>query len=240
MIELVPALVRDDPSAEVSAQQRQIADQVGELVPHVLVGEAKFVFDGPVLSHHQHVARGEVLPHALGLELRGFALQQEGPRGGDLPHVVVFAQPEAEHLPAYAGDAGVVQIVEDVQAVDGPGHGNEHGVALADGDGFFDDVDLLRNLLLDDSRVEHRVGEGFGRSVRRGRFRGGHVDLEVVQVQSPGGRQHVLDRFDARDAVHQHGASRLGGHVGDVGGDADRFGKVGADKHDAAVGLARA
>ena len=98
-----------------SAQQREVADQVENLVAHVLVRPPQPVVDGPVGSDDERVAGRPAASQPLLLQGFGFALEAERARGGDLARERFLVDRERELLGA-DGRPGIVERVRDVQA----------------------------------------------------------------------------------------------------------------------------
>ena len=76
VVQLVPALVRDDPPADRPADEVQVADQVEHLVAGAFVGEAELLSIGPVGRDDQQLLGRQVLAQAAGAQLLGFVLRR--------------------------------------------------------------------------------------------------------------------------------------------------------------------
>ena len=86
MVKGVAGLAGENAPHDRLAQQAQVADQVQDLVPDALVGEAELVLDRPVLTEYQDVVIGQVRAQPAGQQLVSLRLQDEGPSRGDVPH----------------------------------------------------------------------------------------------------------------------------------------------------------
>ena len=68
---------------EIDAAEREVADEVEDLVPGRCVGMAELVFDEAVRAEDEQVFGREVPADADGAEREGFALEDERPAVGD-------------------------------------------------------------------------------------------------------------------------------------------------------------
>ena len=71
-------------AGEVEPAQREVADQVEDLVPGGFVREPHGIVDRPVSAEHEQVGRGEVPAHTHRPQPGGFRLCNERPALGEV------------------------------------------------------------------------------------------------------------------------------------------------------------
>src|SRR5215204_5667597 len=94
MVELMPALARDEPPADRPAYEVQVADEVEHLVAHTFVGPVERVIQRTVRRDDQQFLRRQVLAHAARAEVIGLVLKGEGTRRRELSLKIIAAQGE--------------------------------------------------------------------------------------------------------------------------------------------------
>jgi len=80
----MPAAMRHEVADQVAARQRQVADQVQELVPHTFVRVTQLVLQRPLVGKHEQVLGTCPLAEALGPEPISLGFEHEGPAGRQL------------------------------------------------------------------------------------------------------------------------------------------------------------
>lgn len=76
-VKSVSATVGGDAANNVSAREREVADDIERLVAYAFVIESQVVIDRPCLVEHEQVLKCYVLSDALAAKLLRLRLQQE-------------------------------------------------------------------------------------------------------------------------------------------------------------------
>src|SRR5215470_11617587 len=232
-VEGVAAVACDHVRAKLPAEQRQIAEQIQNLVANELVLVAEAVQRAAVAEHdgviERSAARQAVLPHetkiseeAVGAG-RGVLLDERPLRRRPRKHL----RPDRRVV--------VVERVADAERV------RRHEVNPPSG---APDAERTRKRehpasrrLLQATREREQAHEGLRASVEGGDLRPVHLDLEVVDPETEGRRHEVLDRLNA-GRIHPQGGRVMGVHDALRPG-RDPFPRRAHLEHDARVGGCR-
>ena len=115
-VERVARPVPDDVAAQVLAQERQVAEDVENLVAGRLVGEAQSIVDRAVRTEDHQVAHACPPAKALLPQSDRFFLEQECAATGDPPGEAGWSHVHGAHLPADRRPQAVVKQIAHPQA----------------------------------------------------------------------------------------------------------------------------
>ena len=149
VVQLVPALVRDEPPADRPADEVQVADQVEHLVPGALVGEAERVVDRAGRRDDQQFLGRQVLAQAAVAKLLASCSKTNVRAGASWLTKSSSPRRKRDRLPADRR-AGF-EVVDDFQVIGRPGQGGERRVAVRHLHRLPDDQRLRRRILLGDA-----------------------------------------------------------------------------------------
>ena len=230
-VEGVAGVARDDVAEDRPAQQREVADQVENLVTDELVAVAELVQDA-ALADDDRVVERAALREAVLPEIPHVLQEPVGAGGGDLLDEHVLRRFARDRLRADHG-MGAVERVADAKHV--AGDDLEPAGIGADPDGPVDDERLPTGRQgRAAGRVEQR-DEGPRAAVDRRDLGPVDPDLEVVEPQAGRRGHQVLDRLDPcpvdAEGGRVVGVHHARGERGDgrlVTGDAEDDAAVGA------------
>src|SRR5688572_23197105 len=140
--------VRRDAADDRPADQREVADQVENLVPNAFVGIAKFVVDDrAVAAEDEQIGRSRSASDALAAEPVDFAFADEGPGRRDVAGEGVRRVPIGQVLLPNARVVAVVEFVSELVAAFGNGGRLYDRVVLTDADVLLNDERRSRRAL---------------------------------------------------------------------------------------------
>ena len=116
-VERMAGTVGGDVAAQVHAEQRQVADDVEDLVPGRLVGVAQAVGDRPARAEHQQVGRRRSRAEALPPQLLRLGFEDEGAARGDALGELARRDDGGVDLPADRRLQAVIEEIADGQVV---------------------------------------------------------------------------------------------------------------------------
>ena len=230
-VEGVAGVARDDVTEDRPAQQREVADQVEDLVADELVAVAELVQDA-ALADDDRVVERAALGEAVLPEVPHVLQEPVGAGGGELLDEHVLRRLARDRLRADHG-MGAVERVADAKHV--AGDDLEPAGIGADPDRLVDDERLPTGRQGHAAgRVEQR-DEGSRAAVDRRDLGPVDPDLEVVEPQAGRRGHQVLDRLDPcpvdAEGGRVVGVHHARGERGDgrlVTGDAEDDAAVGA------------
>ena len=198
----MPGVPGDDVALHRAADQRQVPDDVEDLVAHELVLEPEGAVQDPLLAHHDGVVQGPAEREALLPEQLEVLQEAVRPRGGELLDEDPLGRHERRDLHAHRRML-VVERVADAEL--GRRQELDPAVLVADPDRLehSERRPAHRHLGVTARRVQERH-ERRRASVHRGQLGPVQLDEEIVDPESADRRQEVLDRLD----LHAVGADR--------------------------------
>ncbi len=237
----VPALVADDVALDRAADEREVPEQVEDLVAHELVGEAqrRLVHDAGGTDDDGIVHRA-AFDQALLAQPLDILPEDEGARGGDLVLEGLRVDVEGGVLGA---QHRLVVLDREADAKAVVGQGEQLDIVLDQADRLLDLEVAYRRALAHDSGLLD-AGDVV-RAAAVGRLRGlvaVQFDDDVVEAEAGQGGQHVLHRVDAVAVARERGVAKLLRHRRrevDVNGKIQRWIQIDAPEDDAGVGRRR-
>ena len=225
----------DDVGVEPRAEEREIAEDIEDLVASELVWEAQIVVNhSPVGSYDEGVCVGSAFPDSLSSEGFGLRFGEKCSCRSNLACEAGIFEDEGEVL---AGQAFrfVVEVIGDDKVVVGLRHGNKACVSLRDEERFVDGEYGSLGVLLDDAGVGQESSKRFGAAVNAGELLRVKLNEEIVNLQSEGGREQVFDCLYGGLPTLQTCSSRTTVDTLGTGTDRGVSGEVPSDEEDSLV-----
>ena len=194
-------VARDDVALNRAAEQREVADQVEDLVPDELVAIAELV-QHAALADDDRVVERAALRQAVPAQLIDVLQEAVGPGRRELPDERFFCRLARNHLGS-DGRMGAVKRVADAERV--AGEDLEPAGLGADADRPADDERLAPGAKRHAAGRAQQRDEGLGAAVGCRNFGSIHLDVEVVDAESRGRGHEMLDRLDARAVRAERG-----------------------------------
>ena len=193
------------------AQQRDVTDDIQNLVAHELILKAQaFLRNDLIALDHDRAIERAAFDLAELEQLLDVLVNRERPRGRDLRHVGIRIDEQRQMLrvnaPIIGRGAGDPEIIRR-QRDDG-----RLTFRHRDG-GIQREVFAIRGLL-HGLPLHDQIDKGFGRTIEDGRLRGVHFNNGVVDAAAAQRTQDVFDRLDFRVA-HLNGgrADEIGDEI---------------------------
>src|SRR5262245_8933681 len=156
------------------AEQRQIADNVEDLVPRRLVSPAQLVVDRTALAEDEQIGDARVLAKSGTAELQGFGFQKERAAASDVVGEGLRRDAARVQLAMDRRQRAVVEEVADLESRLASRMQRKRGARLANGKGGFDTPDRPLGGLQAHAGLTQHAHEAKRRAVQAGRL--GAVD----------------------------------------------------------------
>ena len=190
----MPGLARVDPAVEGTTEQREVADQVEDLVAHELVPESKRPRQDPGVVEDDGVVEAAAAGEAAGAQLRHLAGEAERAGGSDPRGEFFGAEDEGQFL-LPDERMGEVDLVGDRQSRSARLEATRLPSRRTSTGSVERERPDHRVLALEAGGME-QPDERQGRAVQDRDFRSLDLDQAIVETQARGGRENVLDRAD--------------------------------------------
>ena len=235
-VERVSGLGRDDAGLQPGRKQREIADDIEDLVTDelVLIPE-RFAGENGVATDDDGVLEAATLDETLLHERFHFLVEYEGAGLGDFLGVVAFVEVPVEVLRVLAGVVRVRTVHFEIVARPG---GDKRAVLALDMNGLADVVGENGNVLFDATGLFERFHVDRRAAVADGGFVGVEFDHGVVDAETAQGGEQMFDRVDLHAALAEGGGAFDLFDVVNVGRDSRFVREIEALENVAGVGRA--